>query len=109
MKQEANFICFIELNEKFANPSEWTEETKEIISAHSNLMDMLVEDGKLIFAGRTDSVQDDNDLIGVVLFKADSIEEARAIMSRDPGVLNLVQRSRVFPFILAKNYAKNLT
>lgn len=107
MKEGNTFICFIELNEKFANPSGWTEETKEIISAHSNFMDKLGEDGNLIFAGRTDSVQDDNDLIGVVLFKADSIEEARAIMSRDPGVLNLIQKSRVFPFIRAKNYIEN--
>lgn len=108
MKKESIFICFISLNEEFENPSVWTEETEESINAHANFMEKLGEEGKLIFAGRTDLAPGDKELTGVVLIKAPSIEVARAIMSRDPGLINMIQTSKVFPFKLAINCFHNL-
>ncbi len=52
--------------------------------------------GQLIFAGRTLSIDEDG--FASVIIRADSEEEARAVMERDPGIREGLFRGHLFPY-----------
>lgn len=57
----------------------------------------LLADGRLILAGRT---QEENP-IGLVIFEAETEEEARAIMEGDPAVQAGVMTATLHPYRVA--------
>jgi uncharacterized protein len=73
-----------------------TETEARIVSEHFNYLKQLVDDGVVILAGRTQST--DYSSFGIVLFKAETIEAARAIMLNDPAVKNGVFRAELYPY-----------
>lgn len=77
-----------------SNPDAWTEEDNQIGTDHYNRLKQALEDGMLIFAGRS------LDGIGpaVVVFVAASEEEARAFMEEDPFVKFGLFRAELHPF-----------
>ena len=56
----------------------------------------LLASGKLIFAGRTLSI-DENGFASVI-YRANSIDEAQAIMDADPGIREGLFRGHLFPY-----------
>jgi uncharacterized protein YciI len=58
-----------------------------------------VRDGRVLLAGRT--LTADPETFGVVIFRADSEEEAQRFMASDPAVAASVMNAELFPFRVA--------
>jgi uncharacterized protein YciI len=76
-----------------------TPQEQEIVSQHFEHLRRLVAEGVVILAGRTLNVDDST--FGIVVFNADSEEEARRIMENDPAVRQGVMRAELFPYRVA--------
>jgi uncharacterized protein YciI len=76
------------------NPDAWTEEDNKIGAAHYERLKQATENGIVILAGRS------QDGIGpaIVIFEADSEEEARHFMEEDPFVSEGLFRSELHLF-----------
>jgi uncharacterized protein len=60
-----------------------TEETKKIQAGHMANIRKMADSGKLVVAG---PFADRGDPVGLYIFKADSIEEVKAMAEQDPAV-----------------------
>ncbi len=76
-----------------------TPQEDETVSRHFDYLKALTERGTVILAGRT--LNTDESGFGIVIFKAESEDAARAIMSNDPAVQAGVMRARLFPYRIA--------
>lgn len=95
------FIYQLKLVPFYRKESNWTDETKKIISTHFNYLKKNCDEGSVLLAGRTNlSIEEDNNT-GICIFKAESADGARNFMDNDPAVLNGVMTARLFPFSLA--------
>lgn len=102
------FIYYLKLTEKYNNPQEWSDETFQIIQTHSDFIDSLGKKGILIFAGRTLFDPGNQNLFGIAVIKAESLEKAKEIMAPDPAVINGIQAASIFPFSLGIQYFENV-
>lgn len=76
-----------------------TPEEEAIVSEHFAHLEALTAQGVTLLVGRT---QDDSpDTFGVVIFQAESEEQAREIMDSDPAVKRGIMRAKLFPFRIA--------
>ncbi len=73
-----------------------TQAEAAIVSRHWAHLQDLDSKGQLIFAGRTLSIDEDG--FASVVFRADSKEEARAVMERDPGIREGLFHGHLFPY-----------
>lgn len=76
-----------------------TPEEREIIGEHFAYLQHLTNEGIAILVGRT--LNTDKDSMGIVIFKANSEEEALALMNDDPVVSKGVMQAKLFPFRIA--------
>lgn len=74
------------------------EETR-IVSQHFAYLNDLTEQGIVLLAGRT--LNTDASSFGIVIFKAEDDNAARAIVHNDPAVKNRVMRAELFPYRVA--------
>ncbi|UCH66198.1 MAG: hypothetical protein JSW63_03440 [Ignavibacterium sp.] len=102
------FIYHLKLTTEYNNPANWTDATYKVIQEHSEFIDSLGGNGILIFAGRTELKPGDDNLFGIAVIKASSLETAKDIMASDPAVLNKIQKASIFPFSLGIRYFENL-
>ncbi|MGY5860225.1 MAG: YciI family protein [Candidatus Thorarchaeota archaeon] len=77
-------------------PNYGSPQTEEIVSKHFNYLKSLIEEGKLIMAGRFSEV-----LIGLVMIEAESREEALKLMENDPAVQAGVFNAELYPWSIA--------
>ena len=82
-----------------------TPEEAEIIGEHFTYLERLSMEGIAILVGRT--LTTDQDSMGIVIFKARSEKEARALMNADPAVSKGVMCAKLFPFRIALQAATN--
>ncbi len=76
-----------------------TLEEKAIVREHFARLEALTEQGVTLLVGRT---QDDSPrTFGIVLFQAESEEQAREVMNNDPAVVKGIMRAELFPFRIA--------
>ena len=76
-----------------------TAEEQAIVSEHFAHLESLTQRGVVLLVGRT---QDHSpDTFGIVIFQAESDEQAREIMSNDPAVRGGIMRGALFPFRIA--------
>ncbi len=78
-------------------PDTLTEREQAIIGEHFAYLQQLLAAGQLILAGRTL----DYDPLGLVIFRADSLEQAQKIASDDPAVVHGVMNATVRPYAVA--------
>lgn len=71
----------------------------ELVGQHFEYLKGLMAQGRLILAGRTQTT--DPDGLGIIIFKADSDDDAQAIVDGDPAVANGVFRAKLFPYRVA--------
>ncbi|MBR0577317.1 hypothetical protein KCG48_13445 [Proteiniclasticum sp. BAD-10] len=90
------FIYTLKLREELRQSSNWPQADDEAVDAHFEKLKAMLANGKLILAGRTPTM--DEDTFGIVIFKADSLEEATRIMKEDPAVMQGTMSARVYPF-----------
>ncbi len=76
-----------------------TPDESRIISEHFAYLKSLTEAGVLILAGRT--LNTDPSSFGIVIFRADSPEQAIAVMANDPAVHRGVMQATLFPYRIA--------
>ncbi|MRS04456.1 hypothetical protein EG832_14750 [bacterium] len=73
-----------------------TAEEDRLISEHFEYLKALTEKGVVFLAGRT--LNTDPASFGIVIFAADSEEQARSLMHNDPAVKAHVMSAEFFPF-----------
>ena len=76
-----------------------TEEEKRLVTEHFSFLQGLEEKGVLVLAGRTTNT--DNSSFGIVVFRANSDEEAQGIVRADPAVKNMLFRAELYPYRIA--------
>lgn len=76
-----------------------TEQESRVVSDHFSYLKDLTEKGTVILAGRTQN--SDYSSFGIVIFRADSPEQARGIVENDPVVKNKVMRAELYPYRIA--------
>ncbi len=76
-----------------------TLEEKAVVSEHFAHLEALLEEGVMLLVGRT---QDNSPrTFGIVIFQAESEEQAREVMNNDPAVVKGIMRAELFPFRIA--------
>ena len=94
------FVYVLKLTPRLLDEKNWTERDKQIVGRHFRRLQQMQKDGRLILAGKT---LDDSDpsQFGVVVFEADTEEEARGVMEADDAVKEKIMTARLFPFRVA--------
>lgn len=76
-----------------------TEEEDRVVSEHYNHLKNLLEEDIVLLMGRT--TNNDEDTIGLVIFKAESEAEAKRIMGSDPAIREGVMSAMLYPYRIA--------
>ena len=76
-----------------------TAEEATIVSEHFDYLKGLTERGIVILAGRT--LNTDESSFGIVIFNAETEDEAQAIVRDDPAVRGGVMAATTFPYRIA--------
>lgn len=97
--EKKQFIYTLRLVPRLTNPDNWTEMENEIVGRHFRMLQGLLEEGKLVLAGRTQTM--DEKTFGIVILEVESEEEARSVMENDPGVKEGVMTAELFPYRVA--------
>jgi uncharacterized protein YciI len=80
--------------EMVTDPNAWTEEDERVFEAHFAYLKRATEKGIVLLAGRA------QDGVGpaIVIFEANSEEEARRFVEHDPFVADGLMRASLHPF-----------
>jgi uncharacterized protein YciI len=76
-----------------------TEEEDRIVGEHFQHLKRLLDEGITILMGRT--ANNDEDTMGLVVFRAENEAEARRIMESDPAISNGVMSATLYPYRVA--------
>jgi uncharacterized protein YciI len=76
-----------------------TPEEQAIMSQHADYLENLTLSGVSMLVGRT--LTTDPSTFGIMIFKAESLDHAREIANRDPGVHSGIWHAELFPFRIA--------
>jgi uncharacterized protein YciI len=76
-----------------------TLEEKDAVSRHFAHLKALTEQGIVLLAGRTQTTGPET--FGIVVFRAEDENAARALMESDPAVIDGVMRATLYPFGVA--------
>ena len=93
------FLYVLKLVPRLLDQQAWTPQDETIVDEHFKALQKLQAEGPLILAGRTLNM--DPDGMGLVVFKAGSGDEARAIMESDPAVRQGIMTARLYPYLVA--------
>ena len=77
----------------------WTPEKQQSVAAHFARLQKMLQDGILILAGKTST--DLSTTFGIVVYEAESLEEAKAIAEDDPAVKAKIMTVEVYPYQVA--------
>ncbi len=89
----------MKLTPGYFDDADWSEKDKQTIHVHFQHLQEMLAEGKLVVAGRTDV--ENEKTFGIVVYEADSYEEAVGIANDDPAVKAGIMSVEVFPFSLA--------
>jgi uncharacterized protein len=73
-----------------------TAEEQEVVAEHFAYLQDLTAKGRIILVGRT--LTTDEHTMGLAIFRAESEDEARQIMSADPAVKKGIMTATLYPF-----------
>ncbi len=76
-----------------------TPQESETVSRHFQYLQGLTEKRTAVLVGRTQT--SDSDTFGIVVFRAESEDEARGYMENDPAVVDGVMSAQLYPFRIA--------
>lgn len=93
----AEFIYLLE-PARAGMPKQPTDEERAVVREHFDHLTRMLDDGRLILAGRTLSA---GSVLGMVVFEADAEDAAKAIMAADPAVAKGVMRAALHPYRVA--------
>ena len=93
------FLYLLRLEKNMFDTAAWTPEKNKIVQEHFAHLQKMLSDGTLILAGRTQNALDKT--FGIVIYEADSFEEAKSIAENDPAVKGKIMTVEVFPYEVA--------
>lgn len=99
--QKKQFIYVLKLIPPLFNIDHWTKTEESIVDRHFARLQELLEEGKLILAGKTSGI--DEKTFGIVILEVDNEEAARAIMQNDPAVSEGIMTAELFSYQIALN------
>lgn len=94
------FIYVLKLTPRLLDEKGWTERDRQIVGRHFRRLQRLHKEGRVLLAGRTLNETDPGQF-GVVVFEADSEQEARGLMEADDAVKEKIMTAQLFPFSVA--------
>lgn len=94
--QPQYYMYTLQLVPPLLNQDNWTEKENRIVEEHFQRLKRFLDDGVVIFAGRVSTM--DPEGFGIVIFKADSEEDALVMMENDPAVREGIMTAELFPF-----------
>ncbi len=97
--EKKQFIYVLKLIPHLLNMENWTEREEKIVDRHFNKLRELLEEGKLVLAGKTLGM--DEKTFGIVILEVYSEEEALTIMKNDPAVFEGIMTAELFPYKIA--------
>jgi len=97
--EKKQFIYVLKLIPSLLNMDNWTEREEKIVDSHFNRLQELLEEGKLVLAGKTVGI--DEKTFGLVILEVESEEEALIIMKNDPAVVQGIMTAELFPYKVA--------
>jgi uncharacterized protein YciI len=100
------WIYILQLQPKYTQQENWTDETNRIVGEHFNYLKSLFEQGIVKFVGKTEYGIEHPDNRGISIFEAVDEAAANAIMQNDPCVINGVMTAVVHPFRIVFNRAQ---
>ncbi len=98
-KEKKQFIYVLKLIPHLLDESNWTEKEEKIVDRHFTKLQELLQEEKLILAGRTLNM--DEKTFGIVILEVESEEEAHAMMINDPAVAEGIMTAELFPYRVA--------
>lgn len=93
------FIYKLKLIDRWTTEKNWTEKENDTVARHFRYLTKLLDDKILIFAGKTKGL--DSSTFGIVIFQAETDDEAKSIMNRDPAVKEGIMTADLSPFQVA--------
>lgn len=97
--EKKQFLYMLKLVPELLDEKNWTERETAIIGEHFCALEKLIEEDKLIMAGRTQNMDDTT--FGIAILQVDTEEEARYLMENDPAVAKKVMTAELFPYKVA--------
>ncbi|NYE09091.1 uncharacterized protein YciI [Bacillus niacini] len=97
--EKLQFLYKLNLIPSLLEEANWTEKEEAIVQNHFEVLQGLLQEGKLILAGRTLNM--DPSGMGIVILEVDSEEEARELMENDPAVKEGIMEAQLFPYRVA--------
>ena len=94
------FVYVLKLTPRLLDEKNWTEQDSRIVGRHFRRLQQMHKEGRVILAGRTLNESDPSQF-GVVIFEADSEDEARQVMEADDAVKEKIMTAQLFPFSVA--------
>jgi uncharacterized protein YciI len=87
------------------DPKSWTEQDKAAVGAHFARLKKMIDEGKVIFFGRTQDTQANGHLVadtmGLVVLEAPDRAAAEALMREDPAVKAGLMHGKVYSYHIA--------
>lgn len=93
------FIYVLRLIPSLLNQENWTEREEKIVDKHFKRLQKLLEEDKLVLAGKTAGI--DEKTFGIVILEVESGEEAKAIMEDDPCIAEGIMTAELYPYKVA--------
>ena len=94
------FVYLLKLRPDFKVEKNWTPEVNQIVGKHFNHLKDLTNKGTVILAGRSDYDVSNENVFGIVVFEAESKEEATRLMNSDPAIVKIMT-AELHPFSVA--------
>lgn len=99
MVNKKQFVYVLTLIPRLYEDSNWTPYDEEIIHRHYMRLQNNTAVGKVILAGRT--LNSATERFGLVIFEAESDEEALEFMKGDPAVMEGIMTAELYPYRIA--------
>jgi uncharacterized protein len=93
------FIYVLKLIPRLFNEENWTSEDENFVTEHFERLKTFRDQGTVILAGRT--MNEEEHAFGIVVFEAESEEEAEEFMKEDPAVKNGIMTGKLYPYHVA--------
>jgi len=101
------FCGMLSLRDDLLDLSAWTDAERQAVAEHFAGLARLKAEGRLVLCGRAAEMEGPArmaaDPLGLVVFRAEDLDEARRIMGDDAAVRAGVMRVRVRPFEIFLN------
>ena len=102
----SHYIYTLRLIPKYWDVTKWTNKESHIVTEHFRKLQEMLKDGRLILAGKTDD--EGEEAFGIVIFNAESDDEANEIMNNDPAVKKGLMTATLKKYSVALISEKNV-